>query len=42
LTSVKVGPAAPILEESDLFVVGDLYQVVPELCRALEALRGER
>jgi len=39
VVAVNTDPEAPILREADLFVVGDLYEVVPALARAIRCQR---
>lgn len=40
VVAVNIDPNAPIMREADLCVVGDLYEVVPALARAIRRQRG--
>ena len=40
VVAINSDPAAPIFEEADFYVVGDLHEVVPALRRAVEEARG--
>ncbi len=42
VVAINSDPAAPIFEEADFYVVGDLYEVVPALQRAIEEVRAAR
>ncbi|HQH27112.1 MAG TPA: electron transfer flavoprotein subunit alpha/FixB family protein, partial [Oligoflexia bacterium] len=38
VVAVNSDPAAPVFEESDYYLVGDVCSVVPELCRELKSI----
>lgn len=40
VVAINTDPAAPMLQEADLCVVGDLYEVVPALTRAIRCQRA--
>lgn len=40
VTAINTDPSAPIFEEADYGIVGDLYQVLPVLLRKLREMRG--
>jgi len=40
IVTVNTDPDAPIAEFADMFVLGDLFEVVPALVVALRARRG--
>ncbi|PCN50708.1 hypothetical protein B6U99_03150 [Candidatus Geothermarchaeota archaeon ex4572_27] len=40
ILSINIDPDAPIFEESDYGIVGDLYQVLPRLINRLKEVRG--
>ena len=39
VVAINTDPTAPIMAEADYRVIGDLYEVVPALTRALQELR---
>lgn len=41
IIAVNIDPSAPIAKYSDLFVVGDLYEVVPKLIEEIKRVRGK-
>jgi len=42
IIAVNIDPSAPIAKYSDLFVVGDLYEVVPRLIGEIKRVRGSK
>ena len=42
IIAVNIDPSAPIAKYSDLFVIGDLYEVVPKLIEEIRRIRGSK
>ncbi|CDX03963.1 Electron transfer flavoprotein subunit alpha [Desulfitobacterium hafniense] len=41
IISINKDKGAPLMKEADLAVVGDLYEILPEITRQIKAMRGE-
>jgi electron transfer flavoprotein alpha subunit len=39
IVAVNTDPSAPIFKIADIGIVGDLYEIIPKLCRKIEGLR---
>jgi electron transfer flavoprotein alpha subunit len=40
IVSINIDPGAPIFEESDYGIIGDLYQILPRLIKRVKEVRG--